>query len=241
MIGTMGIPIMTIKPENELPLRHELKHQINLREDLVLSQRLRKLFPHDKNAGPGGTYRVTSLYFDTPYDSALREKIDGVNRREKFRLRYYGTDTLFHQAGKEYKINGLCGKRSARMTQEQVKELLSGSSEFLLDSDEPLFMRALQQNQRERSVAEDHRPLRPGGFSLCARQCAYHVRSGYPHRDWKCGLPESGDFLHARMEPGTVLEVKYDAFLPELVRMAVQVPGRQAAACSKYALCRRFD
>ena len=41
MIGTMGIPVMTIKPENELPLRHELKHRINLREDLVLSQRLR--------------------------------------------------------------------------------------------------------------------------------------------------------------------------------------------------------
>ena len=39
----------------------------------------------------------------------------------------------------------------------------------------------------------------------------------------------------------TVLEVKYDAFLPELVRMAVQVPGRRAGACSKYALCRRFD
>ena len=43
------------------------------------------------------------------------------------------------------------------------------------------------------------------------------------------------------MEQSTVLEVKYDAYLPELVRMAVQVPGRQAAACSKYALCRRFD
>ena len=60
-IGMTGIPVMTIKPENELPLRHELKHRINLREDLVLSQRLRKLFPHDKNAGPDGTYRVTSL------------------------------------------------------------------------------------------------------------------------------------------------------------------------------------
>ena len=48
-------------------------------------------------------------------------------------------------------------------------------------------------------------------------------------------------FYMRTMEPGTVLEVKYDAFLPELVRMAVQVPGRQAAACSKYALCRRFD
>ena len=71
IIGTMGIPVMTIKPGTELPLRHELKHRINLREDLVLSQRLKKLFAHDKNAGPDGTYRVTSLYFDTPYDLSL--------------------------------------------------------------------------------------------------------------------------------------------------------------------------
>ena len=34
---------------------------------------------------------------------------------------------------------------------------------------------------------------------------------------------------------------KDDAFLPELIRMAVQVPNRRAAACSKYALCRRYD
>ena len=50
-----------------------------------------------------------------------------------------------------------------------------------------------------------------------------------------------GVFCMRAAGPGTVLEVKYDAFLPEIVRMAVQVPGRQAAACSKYALCRRLD
>ena len=43
------------------------------------------------------------------------------------------------------------------------------------------------------------------------------------------------------LEGLTVLEVKYDNFLPELVRMAVQTPGRRADACSKFALCRRFD
>ena len=38
-------------------------------------------------------------------------------------------------------------------------------------------------------------------------------------------------FCLRAMEPGTVLEVKYDAFLPELVRMAVQVPeGRRRPA-----------
>ena len=71
-------------------MRHEFKHQIAPPEDLVLSGRLRRLFPHDPYAGPDGSYRVTSLYFDTPYDAALREKLDGVDRREKFRLRYYG-------------------------------------------------------------------------------------------------------------------------------------------------------
>lgn len=76
-------------------MRHEFKHQISPGEDLVLSQRLRKLFPHDKHGGPLGSYRVTSLYFDTPYDSAYREKLDGVDKREKFRLRYYGTDLSF--------------------------------------------------------------------------------------------------------------------------------------------------
>ena len=65
-------------------------------------------------------------------------------------------------------------------------------------------------------------------------------------RDIRTGLG-SVDFLNPEIfylrtiESGTVLEIKYDAFLPELVRMAVQVPGRQASACSKYVLCRRFD
>ena len=38
-----------------------------------------------------------------------------------------------------------------------------------------------------------------------------------------------------------MVEVKYDAFLPEIVKLAVQVPNRQGTACSKYALCRRYD
>lgn len=84
---TTGTTIGTTEP---FRLRHEVKHQLSPQEDLVLASRLRKLFPRDGHAGPDGSYRVTSLYFDTPYDTALREKLDGVDRREKFRLRYYG-------------------------------------------------------------------------------------------------------------------------------------------------------
>ena len=241
MIGTTGILIMTIKRENELPLRHELKHQINLREDLVLSQRLKNLFPRDKYAGPDGTYQVTSLYFDTPYDSALWEKIAGVNRREKFRLRYYGTDTSFIRLEKKYKINGLCGKRSARITAVQAEKLLSGSYEFLLDSDEPLFIELYSKLKGKW--------LRPKTIVRYCREAFLYAPGNVRitlDRDIRTGLGNV-DFLNAEnfylraMEPGTVLEVKFDAFLPEIVRMAVQIPGKQAAACSKYALCRRYD
>ena len=74
--------MMTDRDNNPtVTFRHEDKHQIHPREDLVLAKRLRLLLPHDPYAGPEGSYRVTSLYFDTPYDKALREKRDGVDRR----------------------------------------------------------------------------------------------------------------------------------------------------------------
>ena len=55
------------------------------------------------------------------------------------------------------------------------------------------------------------------------------------------GFLSTGAFPLKPLEGVTVLEVKYDAFLPDLVRLAVQTPDRRAGACSKYALCRRFD
>ena len=227
--------------KNPVKLRHELKQLINPQDDLILSSRLRKLFPHDKHSCSRGTYRVSSLYFDTPDDKALRQKLDGVNLREKFRIRYYGTDTSFIRLEKKYKVHSLCGKRSARMTQEQAEKLLSGRYEFLLDSGKPLFIELYSKLKGK--------GLRPKAIVRYDREAFLYAPGNVRitlDRGIRTGLG-SVDFLNPEifclraMEPGTVLEVKYDAFLPELVRMAVQVPGRQAVACSKYALCRRFD
>ena len=147
----MAIPTMTtalttetvtmmIKEKPPLKLRHELKHNINPQDDLILSSRLRKLFKHDANADSHGIYRVSSLYFDTPYDKALRQKIDGVNQREKFRLRYYGNDTSFIRLEKKFKINGLCGKHSVKVSQEQAVCIISGDINFLLECEHPLLL-----------------------------------------------------------------------------------------------------
>ena len=231
----------TINPLQPAALRHERKHQISPSEALVLSQRLGKLFPRDKNAGLEGTYFVTSLYFDTPRDSALREKLDGVNRREKFRLRYYGEDTSLFTLEKKWTVNGLCGKRSALLSRERVLRLLEGDYAFLLESGHPLLAELYSKLQGKM--------LRPKTIVRYCREAFFYPPGNVRitlDRDIRTGLGRV-DFLNGEaaclpaLEGLAVLEVKYDAFLPELVRLAVQTPGRQASACSKYALCRKFD
>ncbi len=222
-------------------LRHESKHQISLPEDLVLTKRLEKILERDSHAGKDGTYRVTSLYFDTPEDRALREKTEGVNRREKFRLRYYGTDTGWIRLEKKYKVNGLCGKQSAPISAAQVRRLLKGEYRFLYESDLPLFLefysKLTGQGLRPKTIVCYDREAflyRPGNVRITLDR---RVRTGLRRTDF---LNPDAAFVEA-LDRVTVLEVKYDEFLPETVRMAVQVPGRQAGACSKYVLCRRFD
>ena len=221
-------------------LRHELKHSISQGEDRILSSRLRKLFSRDTNAGPDGSYRISSLYFDTPNDTALRQKLDGVNCREKFRLRYYGDDLSFIRLEKKYKINGLCGKRSTRITQEQVEMLLSGEIDFLLSGDalmQELYSKMRGQRLAPKTIVTYDREaflFAPGNVRITLDR---NVRSGLASLDFL-----NPGLHHVPVSDGlTVLEVKYDEFLPEIVKMAVQIPNTQASAYSKYAVCRKYD
>lgn len=223
-----------------MKLRHEQKHQISRTEDLVLAGRLSKLFRRDSHAGPDGSYRVTSLYFDTPDDRALQEKTEGFSRREKFRLRYYGTDFSFIRLEKKFKIGGLCGKRSRRLSREQAQAILDGQMK-LPPAEEPLLAEFYskvrgQLLQPKTIVCYDREAFlfEPGNVRVTLDR---KIRAGRNPGDFF-----RGDFGSVEvLEPFTILEVKYDEILPEIVEMAVQVPGRRALSCSKYALCRRFD
>lgn len=231
----------TVGRKAPLRFRHELKHVANEAEADMLAQRLALVLPRDAHAGSGGRYRVTSLYFETPYDKALRQKLEGIDRREKFRLRYYGSDTSLVKLERKIKANGLCAKQSARLDAAQVRMLLSGSHRFLLDCGDPLCVELYAKMQGEL--------LRP-------RVVVRYEREAFssPHGNVRVTIDRSlrtslsaVDFLepHAGRVPAAdgqaVVEVKYDAYLPDVVRMAVQPLARSAAAYSKYALCRRFD
>jgi len=232
---------MTISNKPPLKLRHEWKHSINPQDDRILTSGLRKLFRHDEHSGSHGCYRVSSVYFETPYDKALRQKLDGVNHREKFRIRYYGSDPSFIRLEKKVKLNGLCGKYGVRVTQDQVRRILLGDIGFLINEEHPLLLE-LYSKMRGQLLA-------PKTIVIYEREAFLYDPGNVRitiDRDLRTGSADT-DFLdpHRHYIPVSdglaVLEVKYDAFLPDLVRMAVQIPNRCATAYSKYAVCRRYD
>ena len=95
------------KKKEELHFRHELKYDIGMSEYYQLIPRIRAVMKRDGNVGKDGTYRIQSVYFDNYRDKALKEKTVGIQKREKFRIRWYNDNTEFIKLEKKMKINNL--------------------------------------------------------------------------------------------------------------------------------------
>ena len=219
--------------------RHEWKHELSFQDSLILRQRLRAVMEPDVHA-VNGKYFIRSLYFDNGNDKALREKLDGVNRREKFRLRYYNGDPSLIHLEKKSKLDGLGTKFSADLTAEEAQKLVDGDLDWMLDTDRPLvrelYVKMRSQGLRPKTIVDYTREpfiYRPGNVRVTLD---YDIRSGLG----------CTDFLNPRAvtvpagDAPILLEVKWDAYLPDLIRDVVQLPGRHVSAFSKYAQCRIY-
>lgn len=220
--------------------RHEIKIAINDADAAALRQRLRLVARYDEHAPEGG-YLVRSLYFDTLRDLALREKLDSVNNREKFRIRCYDRDFSYIQLEKKSKSNGLGEKAKARVTEDEVKALLDGDIAWMNDPSRPVVVELLSkmrsQGLRPKVVVEYRREpfvYRPGNVRVTIDS---DVRTGVGSLAF---LDPAMPLVPIPGEQRGVLEVKWDAFLPDIIRDAVQLNGRRPAAFSKYAAARMY-
>ena len=118
--------------------RHELKYQINPADHHALRQRLRTVMKCDPHTGADGLYTIRSVYFDNYKDKALREKVYGVQKREKFRIRYYNDDFSYITLEKKIKHNDLCMKIDAPLTVEEYRRILQEPGTWMLEHPQPL-------------------------------------------------------------------------------------------------------
>ena len=219
--------------------RHEWKHALNHADLLVLRSRLRAVMESDPHAVEG-KYQIRSLYFDNMDDKALREKIDGVNLREKFRIRYYNGDPSVIHLEKKCKKNGLGAKFSADLTADEAQRIVDGELDWMRDCGRPLvqelYVKMRAQGLRPKTIVDYTREpfiYRPGNVRVTFD---YDIRTGLDCTDFlnlACVTVPAGD-------APILLEVKWDDYLPSIIRDAVQTKGRRVGAFSKYAQCRIY-
>ena len=246
--------------------RHELKYKISYPDYLAMRSRLRPVMKADPHAAAGGRYLVRSIYFDNLNDKALREKIDGIAKREKFRIRYYNDDLSYIVLEKKMKIGSLCLKCSAPITEEECRKILSGGRSSVTDGgrsstidggrgsmrngDLSFMKEHPQELVRELYAKMTYQLLRPRVLVSYTREPFIYpagnvrvtfdsdIRTSLFHQEF---LTKEAAGISATDEPQDVyLEVKFDAFLPEVVQDLIRVKGIRQHAFSKYSASRRF-
>ncbi|NFN87332.1 polyphosphate polymerase domain-containing protein [Clostridium sporogenes] len=225
----------------EKKFRHELKHYINISDYMAIKNRLNQIMRLDKNANKNNEYKIRSLYFDNLNDKVLMEKINGINRREKFRIRFYNDEHSFIKLEKKSKINGLCRKDSVKITKEQCEKIIKDDIEFLKHSNKALFVELYAKMKGDL--------LKPKAIVDYTRE-AYVYPTGNVRitfdKNIRTGIYSTKIFddnistINAIDNTLVVLEVKYDEFLPEIIQHIIQTNNRRATAISKYAASRIY-
>ncbi|MBQ7860778.1 MAG: polyphosphate polymerase domain-containing protein [Clostridia bacterium] len=218
--------------------RHEYKHEISHCDMLELRNRLSAVMKKDVHA-IDGKYFVRSLYFDNAQDKALTEKLNGVNFREKFRIRYYNHDTSVIHLEKKSKTNGLCLKESVILTKEMAQAIADGDYGWMMQSGEPLiqelYTKISGQGLRPKTIVDYEREpfiFTAGNVRITLD---YNIRTGLNCTDFL-----NPDCITVPTGNAIILEVKWDEYLPDIVRDAIQLSSCRTGNYSKYAVCRIY-
>lgn len=220
--------------------RQEFKYYISNNEIHILRNSLEKLMKIDHNANKNRLYTVTSLYFDTPYESNLSEKVDGIISREKFRIRKYSTSKIFKFESKK-KIENVIEKKSQIINNHEVKNLLISNykffdrnkSEFLNKS----FIKLKSEGYKVKNIVEYDREAYylPFGniritFDLNLR--TYNTDTNFNKISNSC--------IHIFPSHINILEVKFSLPLPDYLKNLLSKTVATRCAISKFVMGQKF-
>lgn len=222
--------------------RNEFKYYLHLHEYIALRHKMAELLKMDAYSIDGEGYGIRSLYFDGAQDHSLYDKNNGVFKRDKYRIRIYnGSDDRITLERKSKYGDFVC-KDGATLKRSEYDAILSGEADFLQRKDNPLL--------KEFHSALVHRAFRPVVIVDYTREAYVYefgnVRITFDKR-LSAGIStydlfdENLVLEEATMDPVTILEVKYDSFLPDFIRRAIQPERYVRSSISKYVICREVN
>ena len=218
--------------------RHEYKYLISKADAELLKRRLPHIMEPDSHAGETGTYTIRSLYFDDFRNTAYYDKVDGVNYRAKYRIRFYNYDSSVLKLEKKEKNGSLTRKTAQTITKNDARALEYALSSGCPDTKEGLVEELrvgfMSMGLRPRILVDyDRTPFicRDGNTRITLDE---NVRT----RPYIAHLFASPRAMIPVIGPDQViLEVKFDDFLPGYLDAALADIPKVNMAISKFALC----
>ena len=222
--------------------RVEDKYNCSETQLVMLQSRMEAVLRPDSNEGGPEGYSIVSLYFDDLQDSCLQDTEDGVNRRDKYRIRIYNDSLDVIKLEVKTKQDNRIQKQSKTISRAEMESLMRGeciAEESSFEDPATLFNLAIKnEGLRPKVIVAYERKayvFEPGNVRITFDR---NVRAS--SRVEEFGQKKiSYDFLQ---EYDKVLEVKYDEFIPDFLLQLLEVGNMQQSAYSKYQLCReRMD
>ncbi|TWT06579.1 polyphosphate polymerase domain-containing protein [Planococcus sp. CPCC 101016] len=225
---------------NGMQGRREIKHEMTKMDCYLLRNKLKHYMEIDPHAKENGTYCIRSVYFDNFDNKVMNQKKEGLFERDKFRVRLYDSNTSFLNLEKKSKRNNLTYKQKCLMTAEEYEKIRKGDLEWM-ETDS----RSLIQDLYWQMNLLQLKPLTVVDYEREVFIYKYgNVRVTFDS-SIKTSL-RNNDVLNPNItmvetEPDVViLEVKFDEFLPNVIKQLLQVSDMRAGAYSKYQISRMY-
>ena len=194
----------------------------------------------DANADAYGEYHIRSLYFDDQYNTSLIDKWDGVEFRDKYRIRMYHLNPDKLRMEIKIKTREYISKLSTPVSQPDCRRILDGDIAFLLEGDtvQTHYFRRMRSGMSPCVIVDYRREAYTLPYEDARITFDKDLRTGiYAHNMLDPDLPTL-----PVLPPGLmVLEVKFNHFLPGHIRALLASIEAQRSPVSKYVLCRRFS
>lgn len=226
--------------EAELKYRHEYKYVISNAQIPLLKNRIEPLMQRDPHVGPDGIYNIRSLYFDDYQNRCYYENENGVDPREKFRIRIYNHSCERITLECKRKERGKTRKTSCPLTRKQAEQLIQGQIPGPMD-ELPSLLRKL-------ALAMQTRRMRPVVIVEYDR-IPYVYKNGNVRVTFDthiCSSPNVTEFFSDTLPKRPIMpaghqlmEVKFDEYLPDFIYRSLNLPLLRPTAYSKYYLCRK--
>ncbi|AFS79498.1 VTC domain-containig protein [Gottschalkia acidurici 9a] len=225
----------------KLKYRHELKYYVNYHDYYILSHRLKRIMKRDKHTNENGEYLISSLYFDDIDNTALSDKLAGINDRVKYRIRTYNRSDEQIILEKKIKNGSHVAKIREKTSIEIYRAIISSNYEVIKNIDMPLhkelYMKMKNNLLRPKVIVEYVREAYvsdPGNIRITFDK---ELSTGLNQLDL---LKSELSTIRSLDEEHTILEVKYDSYLPEHIKDMIQLEGLVKQSASKYVICRKY-